>query len=70
MAPEVHDGHYSMSADIFSFGLLLYELTIGPNPFSRLGNVPINKQKNKRTKRNYKNKQRTNKQTKNETKIK
>jgi len=37
MAPEVHNGHYSASSDVFSFGLVLYELTIGPNPFSRLG---------------------------------
>lgn len=40
MAPEVQDGHYDSSADVFSFGMLLYEMVFQENPFISLGNLP------------------------------
>jgi len=38
MAPEViRKAHYGSPADMFSFGIILYELTFGINPFRNQG---------------------------------
>jgi serine/threonine protein kinase len=38
MAPEVGEGHYDMKVDVYSFGIILYELVSGNGMFSNEGN--------------------------------
>jgi serine/threonine protein kinase len=37
MAPEVYEGHYGPKVDVYSFGLILYEIVVGNGLFSGPG---------------------------------